>query len=97
MRRFARFALLTFALIAIGTHAVADEPARTGDYEVTLSLSDAFTLMAGNRLSKSDPQRCEKTRDICLAAMCGSFERGNVVPGCWNYCTETKFDQCKAE
>lgn len=63
--------------------------------DVSISESDVLALAAGDGLDPEDPAYCEKKRDLCLVATCGSLSRANVPPECWNYCTGHRMDQCE--
>lgn len=93
-RRLAILALvLALPLGAISIAGTADET-----YTPTIDVSEAVGIGHGlARLEKTDPQYCEKQRDLCLIGICGSFERKNVVDSCWIECTTKRYSRCTAE
>lgn len=60
-----------------------------------LNWTDAVDLFDGARLDERALDYCEKARDICLLAVCGSFERGDVNDKCWKECTSRRYGRCK--
>lgn len=67
------------------------------DYSPTITEREREDLLAGEKLDREDVVYCEKARDVCLAAICGTTEKRNAQPACWEHCTETAYNACKAE
>ena len=106
VRGVAGAAVVHFAMCAIGMLLVVGWPAERSraqtdtkepSYQRTISDFEVEDLIAGEKLDRSDAYYCEKARDLCLGALCGSFERKNVPETCWQHCTADAYDKCLAK
>jgi hypothetical protein len=88
---------LTLAVLTAGSLLYADTPETPPAYTRTVTDQEALDHISGRMLDEADPVYCEKTRDICLVALCGSTTRENTRPACWDVCTVRQFDRCNAK
>lgn len=65
------------------------------DYGLSISVPDVIDLAEGRGLSTDDPVYCEKSRDLCLLAICGTTVESHVNAACWTHCTEMRFEKCE--
>lgn len=68
---------------------------RRADYVRSLTDQEVVELIEGRRLDDRDPLYCEKARDVCLAALCGSLDGVKTTRACWQQCTDALYTRCK--
>jgi hypothetical protein len=97
-RRNLRLAVLVLTAIAAGPPLGAEPPREPEPaYTRTVTEAEVLDLISGRQLDTADPAYCEKTRDVCLASLCGAMSREKTRAACWEQCTQRLFERCQQE
>lgn len=88
--------VLSSALLAFAASSEEREERRTrADYTRKITDREVLDHVEGRKLDESDPEYCDKMRDVCLISLCGSFSERGANKQCWAHCYEKAHAQCE--